>query len=396
MSQERIGLSAWVGLASQFLMNTANFMVMPLLAVYLDRHLSFTAGQIGTILTVYLLATRLLPMLSGPAADGLGYLPMMVSGMFVRALGFAGFLVSREFLPLIAFTLLIGIGSALYEPAVMGVFTAQPPSVRSRVFALHNFVLNLGVIVGPILGGLVALAGPSLPFLASAVAFTLLGVALFLLGSIFPRPIHQPSLLKNYGLVLNHRPFCLFMLVMMLWWIVYSQLFISFPVRATQLGGDAQWASLLFIANGLTGLTVIFLVMRLLQRIQPTRLLTWGFLISAVGFGAVPLLPSVWWLVVCVVIYTVAETFMLPGGEVQVAAYAGEESGASFFGVYAGAWAAGGSIGNYLGSWLIFQGGDIIPWVVYAGVALVGASAMALHQRFFGDAAAEAQTVLRT
>ena len=120
MSDERLSQAAWVGLGSQFLMNTANFMVMPLLAVYLDRYLMFTAAQVGTILTVYLLATRLLPMLSGPAADGLGYRPMMVSGMFVRALGFAGFLISEAFLPLIGFTLLIGIGSALYEPAVMG------------------------------------------------------------------------------------------------------------------------------------------------------------------------------------------------------------------------------------------------------------------------------------
>ena len=383
MSSERIGQSAWVGLGSQFLMNTASFMVMPLLAVYLDRHLAFTATQIGTVLSVYILSTRLLPMLSGPAADGVGYRPMMVGGMFIRALGFAGFLVSDAFAPLIAFTLLIGVGSALYEPAVMGVFAAQPAAVRSRVFALHNFALNFGVIVGPILGGFVALAGPTFPFLASAVAFTLLGTVLLFVGRIFPRPVHRPSLLHNYRRVLNHRPFCLFMLIMMLWWTVYSQLFVSFPVRATQLGGGEAWASVLFIANGLTGLTVIFLVMRLLQRVQPARLLVWGFLVAATAFGAVPLLPSVWWLVVCVAVYTVAETLMLPGGEVQVAAYAGEESGASFFGVYQGAWAAGGSIGNYLGSWLIIQEGGATPWLVYAVIALVGALAMALHARQF-------------
>ena len=385
MSDERLSQAARVGLGSQFLMNTANFMVMPLLAVYLDRYLMFTATQVGTILTVYLLATRLLPMLSGPAADGIGYRPMMVSGMFVRALGFAGFLVSEAFLPLIGFTLLIGIGSALYEPAVMEVFAAEPPSSRSHVFALHNFVLNLGVIVGPILGGVVALAGPSLPFLASAVAFALLGVVLFLVGRIFPRPVHRPTFLQNYQRVIGHRPFYLFMLIMMLWWIVYSQLFISFPVRAAQLGGGQEWASTLFIANGLIGLVVIFLVMRLLRHVQPAKLLIWGFLIAALGFAAVPLLPSVWWLIVCVVIYTVAETLMLPSGEVQVAAYAGEESGASFFGVYEGAWAAGGSIGNYLGSWLILQESGAAPWLIFAVIALVGASAMALHHAQFSE-----------
>ena len=395
MPSEQIGLSAWVGLGSQFLMNTASFMVMPLLAVYLDRHLAFTAAQIGTVLTVYLLATRLLPMLSGPAADGIGYRPMMVSGMFVRAFGFAGFLFFEAFIPLVGFTLLVGVGSALYEPAVMGVFTAQPASIRARVFALHNFVLNLGVIVGPILGGLVALVGPNVPFLASAIAFVLLGVGLFAVGHVFPRPVQRPTLLQNYERVLSHRPFCFFMPIMLLWWVVYSQLFVSFPVRAAQLGGGEEWASVLFIANGLAGLTVIFFVMRLLRRVQPAKLLVAGFLIAAVGFGAVPLLPSVWGLVVCVVIYSVAETFMLPSGEVQVAAYAGEGNGASFFGVYAGAWAAGGSIGNYLGSWLIFQESGATPWLIYMVIALVGAAAMVLHRRQFSERE-EVQSSLQT
>lgn len=380
--QSRLGGDAWLALGSQLLMNTASFMVMPLFAVYMERQLDFGAAQIGTVLTVQLLATRLLPVVTGPLADRVGYRPMMVVGSLVRALGFAGFLVFSNFLPLLLSTLLIGLGGGLYGPAVMGVFATQPLGVRGRVFALHNLVLNLGVVVGPALGGLLAFTGPKLPFLGSAVAFSLLGLTLVIAGDVFPRPLERPTVLENYRRVLAHRPFCTFLLVMTLWWVLYSQLFVAFPVRAVQLGGGAQWAGVLFIANGVTGLATIFLVMRLLGRVSPLRLSTWGFLIAAAGFGLVPLVGSVWWLVLCVAIYTVAETVMLPSGEVQVAAYAGEHSGASFFGVYEGSWALGGSIGNYLGSWLILSGSVVIPWLVYAALALLGAAAMTLQQRY--------------
>jgi len=357
-------------------MNTATFMAIPLFAVYLSRQLGFSAAEVGTVMSANLLATRLLPSLGGALADRFGAHLLVVAGVWVRAAGLCGFLVFEGFLPLLLCASLVGVGAALYDPAVSGVFAAQPPAVRPRVFALHNLVLNLGVVVGPALGGAAALRSPQLPFFVSAIAFGALGCALIVLGRAFPAAVSASSFLAGYTRLLRNVEFVRFALVSVLWWVVYAQLFVSFPLRAAELGGDAAAASAVFLANGATGLVVIWGVMWLGSRVRPFRIIRGGYLVAALAMAAVPLLPELWWLLVCVCLYTVAETMMLPSMEIAVAEHTDAETNATYYGVFGASWAVGGSLGNYLGSWLILGGAQMAPWLVYGAAAVLGFLAM--------------------
>jgi len=378
--RDKIGLSGYTALVSQLLMNTASFMVMPLLAVYLARHLGFSAAEVGSVLSANLLATRLLPSLTGSLADRFGARHLTTAGVWTRALGLTGFLIFQTPLPLTLCGVLIGLGSALYDPAVSSVFAAQPKSVRPRVFALHNLVLNLGVILGPAIGGLAALTSLRLPFLVSAAAFFLLGGVLLVLGRHFPKG-HTAPLHQTYRRVLKNRAFMRLTLTSVLWWLVYAQLFVSFPLRAAQLSSNEASSSTLFIVNGVTGLMVIWGVMWLGNHVQSQHLIRSAYLIAMLAYAAVPLVSALWWLLVCVAVYTVAETLMLPSLEIAVAEYADGDASATYFGVFDVSWALGGSLGNYLGSFLILSEFTAVPWLVYAGVAGLGALATGIGGR---------------
>src|SRR4051812_48320376 len=118
MNFKSISPHLWLSLISQFIMNTATFMFMPLLTIYLIWQLKFSTTEVSTVLAINLLTTRLFPMFTGPLADKLGYQALMMVGISVRVLGFLGFAFLHGFYSLSIMSFLIGLGMTLYSPAI--------------------------------------------------------------------------------------------------------------------------------------------------------------------------------------------------------------------------------------------------------------------------------------
>ncbi|HEX2051148.1 MAG TPA: MFS transporter [Actinomycetota bacterium] len=370
----RIDAHTWIALFSQLVMNTAAFMAMPFLAIYLRTTLDFGAGATGTILSIFLWSSRGLPSVTGALADKIGSRWSMTAGMTIRAVGFGGLAVFDGFAPLAVMAFLMGFGGALYDPAVNAVFAAQPPSLRPRVFTLHTGALNVGVIIGPAVGALVVTGSPDGPFIGSALLFLAMGIVLLVTAPEGAR-VETVPIAQNYKTLLRNTSFVRFWFIMLLWWVTFAQLTVSFPLEAADLTGDRGWASALFLVNGIVGIVALFGVNRLSHRYAPTTMLTWGFLLVGLGFAIVPAVGDIAWLIFCIAVYTLGESIMLPCSDMKVADYTTEQTSATYFGVFILTYAIGGSAGNYLGNWLIGRD-DAVPWLVYGAIAGLGAVAM--------------------
>lgn len=384
--------AVWICLASQLVMGVGAFMALPFLAVYLSRTLRLSPAEVGTILTTLVVASRLLPSITGPLADRVGFRLLMVCGVFLRAAGFGGFVFVRGWWLLLLMALCIGVGGALYDPAVNAVFAAQPEVLRPRIFTLHNQLLNGAVILGPALGGLLVGFGAGIPFLVTASCYVAIGVTLAAIGPLLPQPARSSSVFTNYARALRHRPFRAFWLVMVPWWIIFSQLYIAYPIKAMELGHSARWVSLVFLSNGIAGMAAMLLVTRLSRSVRISRLVLWGFVLASLGFGLVPVFQVSWWLLVCVAVYTLGESLILPSSDIMVAGYTDEQTAATFFGLFSGSWALGGVAGNYLGSWLSLSASGPLPWLLYASFGLLGAVGMLLYHRLYEKGSAGAGT----
>lgn len=71
-------------LISSFFMSFGYFAVYAFLAIYLTNFLHFSALQVGTILTIIIITSRMIPFLSGIIADKFGYMIMMIAGLLLR------------------------------------------------------------------------------------------------------------------------------------------------------------------------------------------------------------------------------------------------------------------------------------------------------------------------
>lgn len=63
-------------------MSFGYFAVYAFLAIYLLTFLHFSAVQVGTVLTVMTITSRIIPLFSGLIADKIGYIIMMIAGLF--------------------------------------------------------------------------------------------------------------------------------------------------------------------------------------------------------------------------------------------------------------------------------------------------------------------------
>src|SRR5207244_3387838 len=109
-----------LALATLFLVNGATYVAFPLLAVKLTRVDHLPAARVGTVLTVFLLAARLLPMLAGPLADRYDPRAVMILGTAARGVGFLGLGLAHDPTLFLVSAFFAGAG-AVFEPPVSGL-----------------------------------------------------------------------------------------------------------------------------------------------------------------------------------------------------------------------------------------------------------------------------------
>ncbi|SFJ69673.1 MFS transporter [Thermoflavimicrobium dichotomicum] len=218
--------SIGVLLFSSFLMNVGGFAVYTFLSIYLSQTLHFSALQVGSILTANLLAQRGLPLVMGLVGDRTSHSQMIIFGYLIRGLGFLGIAFFQQYWIILLCALLAGLGGALFGPSVSAVFASVSIDLYKQVFATYNQALNLGVITGPIVAGLLISIDPVFPFLWAGLIFLLMALLIFFFRKEYQTPRSSESVIFTLKEVFSHRSFIFFLLVLCFYWMIFQLLFL--------------------------------------------------------------------------------------------------------------------------------------------------------------------------
>jgi MFS family permease len=388
------GLSrrAALTLVTVFVLNASTTMVVPFLAIYLQRRQHLPPAVIGTVLTAYLLSVRLLPALTGSLSDRLGTKAAVVAGCLLRAAGLFAFPSLDTWQLMVVGAAVIGLGGAFAEPALRAVLANEPDRARASAFAIRNQVLNGSFVIGAGIGGALATVNLVVPFYVSATAIGLL-VALTI--AYLPGRVPQPAgLLTHYRTALGTGRFVLFWLVMIPFWVLYTQLNVAFPLYAFQLTGDESRVGLLFVVSGVFGVLFMWPTARLYGSWPALRGVLAGLGCLVLSFALVPVVQTYQWFITCILLFTVAETLVLVGSDLFIARFTSKRTVATFYGLYTTAWAVGGTIGNYLGAWFTSTHGQPSDWLAFAAIgtaAFAGVGLLLLLGEVRPGAASEAR-----
>ncbi|MFF5495993.1 MDR family MFS transporter [Streptomyces aquilus] len=368
--------SAWVIFAGMFLIKFGNFLNVFLVLFLVAQ--GFSAAQAGLALAVVGLGTFLGNMIGGTVADRFGRRSAIAVSMFGSAAATAAVPFTDGLVTTTALVGLVGVFAQLYRPAA-GALLVDVVEGEQRVmaFAVLRLAVNVGMAVGPLVGGLLSAASYTYLFAGDALfSFAFGTLALLLLPAGRPPKaavtVSEASGKGGYREVFTDRPYVLFLLSMVAATFVYGQATATLPLHVTDAGLSNTVYGLLLGLNALLCVVIELPLTRHTERRDPRRVIALGLLLLGAGMGLTGAMNAVWLLALTVVLWTVAETVYTPIAN----AYPAEFSPAHLRGRYQGAeglaHTLGGTLGPAVGG-LLYGINAPLHWTVCAAVAVLGA-----------------------
>jgi MFS family permease len=247
-----------------------------------------------------------------------------------------------------------------------------PPARRADAYALLRMIANLGVAIGPSIGGFITAVSYGLAFsiaAASALTYALL-VAVFMRETIPPWPAeNRAQQARGYGPVLRDRPFLAFCVAYSFAGMAYSLMMVLLPVYVKENFGVPE-SSYGFILATNAAMVVLFQygVTRLTQRHHHLPVLAVGSLFYALGVGSVALGAGFGAFLVSMIILTIGELIMIPTSTALTANLAPPDMRGRYMGVYGLTWGVAMGIAPVLGGTLNDRVAPVAIW--YAGLVL--------------------------
>jgi len=309
-------------------------LVLSFMGIYLVTRREVSGATYGIIYFVANVCQALVNSYAGHLSDRMGRRKLMAASLSLRAgvIGLLGALVLLH-APLGIIAVVLVVSAALrggFEPVAYAVVAdVAPPDKRVAAFGLQRMGINVGWLIGPAAGGLLAsfidygyvffCAAPPLLLAAAAVA----GMDEPRVETAAGRAASRSLLPTRATLSDASRPrgeIALLLVGALLFSVVHVQLFSTFSIYAkSAVGLTEQAIGLLFAINGLAVVVFQLPAVALLARFRREAGLTLGPLLYIVAFLGMGTADSAWGLGVAVLLMTAGEVIVAPAQQATVA-----------------------------------------------------------------------------
>ena len=366
----------WYLLAGAFV-NRVGYLVEPFLALYLTGPRDLDPSTVGVVLAAFGAGAFASQPIGGYLADRFGRRASLVGGMIASAASFM-LLASVRDLALIGIAaFLSGLAIDLYRPAVSAMIAdLVAPEHRARAFALLYWVINLGVAVAGVAGGILATRSYWLLFVVDAV--TCLGFALLIARKVpETRPQRQPGDRGGYGPALSDGLLLTLAVAILLGTVVYLQSFITLPlaVAVDGLGPDAY--GLIYAVNPVVVIIAQVFILRVIDRLPAVPTLAAAAVVMGIGFALTMFASSIPFFMLTVVVWTLGEIGFNAVGPALVADIAPAALRGRYNGVVGMSFGAAAFVAPLVGTWVFDDYGEPVLWIGCLALSMVSAALVA-------------------
>ena len=317
------GLSTevWV-LAIALFVNRCGSMVLAFLTLYLTSQLGFSITEAGAIFSVYGLGSIVGCYLGGRLIKPIGAVRLQIIGLILSTPLFFLVPVFQSWAGVAVVIFGLSMVSESVRPANNVAFTQfAPPELQTRAFGLQRMAVNLGLSVGPAVGGLLAELDFVWLFVVDGITTGLGG--LFLLRYFgfrkFAKKGPAAEMQKKSeeqqasGSPLADFKFVVFLFLILLVSLVFFQFHATYPkYLEDQYGLSKPQIGFVFAVN--TVIIVVFemLLVNFVRRFSLLRTIGWGCFLACLGFGILPASVAPWFVVLSMVVITLGEMLLFP------------------------------------------------------------------------------------
>ncbi len=370
----------WFLMIGMLINTTGMGMIWPFLTIYLRQTLGIPLSTVTALLSFDSLMSIVATFIAGPVSDKFGR-----KGVMVLSLGMMGvvYVAMSAVTQLWLFALLMGL-RGLFVPlyrigADAMVADMIPDRQRADAYSLLRTVNNIGVAVGPSLGGFVAAASYTAAFLgaSSCLLFFSLFVLFTMKETLTSEQRHGQAAGQarlGYGHILRDKTFLLVILSLTMVGMGSSLVFVligvygkeNFAISESQIG-------FLMAVNAMMVIFFQVLVTRITKRFSPLPVLMVGALFYAVGIGAISLGSTAWQFAICMAVLTIGELIVSPTSTSLTANLAPPEMRGRYMSFYWLAWSISHGAGPLVGGLIYDQIAPRTMWLGGAAWCVLGA-----------------------
>jgi len=310
---------------------------MPMLPFYIEK---FGVGgkEFGWMMASYSFMQLICAPLWGLLSDRFGRKPILAVGVLGYAVSFFMFGMAKSFSVLFIARALSGVLSSATNPTAMAyVGDNAQPDERSQSMGQLGAMIGLGVILGPLLGGLLSTDSLSLPFFVGA-GLALLAFLLVLLLLPESRPQQTEAekarkpfagMLPQYRAVLRGPAGALLVLILLISFGLANLQNMVGLYAVDKLNADTTQVSAVWMVMGITMIAVQGgLVGWLSKRVREMRLIRVSLLVGVLGFVAMAQTENLVQLLAVLAFIMLALSLLSPSLNASISRYGGEHQGA--------------------------------------------------------------------
>lgn len=394
-------LNLKVRISGELLMGVLFWMYFPFMMLYFTD--VFGKSLAGILMIVPPVMGVLANLFGGYWADRYGRKRMMVTALAIEAVSLIIFAFSPSpWVDFIMFTILASAGSIYYPASAAMVADLVPPEERRPIFAAFYTSMNIGVVLGPMLGAIFFYDYRRFLILGSAiVATTFLIVMIKVVKETLPDSAKKATegqkvmdQVKSYGVIFKDKLFAMYILAgivicqifmqMDLYMGVYLkehvefQSFIAIKDWIVNIDGKKLFGVMISV-NGLIVVMFTLIMTKLIQKWSDRRALVISSVLFGLSMWLMAFSTNAWYLIGCMVLFTVAELIRTPVAQNFITKIAPEDKR----GQYMGASSLQFSIGRSIAPLAVTMSQFINPFGMFTYFFILGIVSAGLYWFMF-------------
>ncbi|MBW1768304.1 MAG: MFS transporter [Deltaproteobacteria bacterium] len=277
-------------------------MIAPIIPLYV-KELGASSGELGLLMASYSVTILIFAIPTGMMSDRIGRKPIILLGLLGGGLSSILFAVSENLSLLLVSRIIQGFSTSLiFSSCFAYIADISPPNQRGGKMGLLGGLMGVGLITGPVFGGILAdMGGKSLP-----------GAVFFL--SLIPSPVYlvetrskarrkEPLALKS---ILSNFNILSILFIITLVTIPWGSLEVVFPLHVSdKFGGGITYLGTIFGVGAALFCGFRYVSGMISDRMGRRHLILLGIFTLSLGSFMLSLAGSLWsvGLILCLVFF---------------------------------------------------------------------------------------------
>ncbi|WP_337015603.1 multidrug efflux MFS transporter MdtH [Leclercia sp. AS011] len=376
ISQAR-SLGKYFLLVDNMLVVLGFFVVFPLISIRFVDQMGWAALMVGIALGLRQFVQQGLGVFGGAIADRFGAKPMIVTGMLLRAAGFATMAIAHEPWLLWVSCLISGLGGTLFDPPRTAlVVKLIRPQHRGRFFSLLMMQDSAGAVVGALLGSWLLQYDFRLVCATGAVLFILCaGFNAWLLPAWKLSTVKAP-VREGLDRVWRDKRFITYVLTLAGYYMLGVQVMLMLPIMVNDVAGSPAPVKWMYAIEACLSLTLLYPIARWSEkRFRLEHRLMAGLLLMSLSMLPIGMVSSLQQLFMLICTFYIGSIIAEPARETLSAELADPRARGSYMGFSRLGLAIGGALGYAGGGWLFDAGKAFnqpeLPWMMLALIGVI-------------------------